>query len=318
MRLSIIIPVYQVKNTLKRCVDSVINQSFRDWQIILVDDASTDGSSDICDEYKSNNPRIQVIHLKENSGLSAARNAGLNKAKGEYITFIDSDDYIAPDTLKALMEELAIHPDYDILEYPVYEHFGSKEQRIRQFTKHEYSDVKEYWLEGRAYKHTYAWNKIYRHEILRGISFPEGKTFEDVATLPQILKQCNIVATTDVGLYYYCSNINGITHRATAQDLNNLLQPQLSIIKELYPSPSQRKFPPKMVKVFGDYYAQVLNILLDVTDRLQEGDYLQNIENSFPILPYRHTFKLKMLHLIGIKNLCTIHKLFRKIHKPRR
>lgn len=318
MKLTIIIPVYQVKNTLRRCVESVTSQGYRDWQLILVDDASTDGSDDICDDYSHNNSRIQAIHLKQNSGLSAARNAGLNKAKGEYVTFMDSDDYIAPDTLKSLMEELAIHPDYDILEYPVYEHFGSKEQRMLQFQKREYYDMKDYWLEGEAYRHTYAWNKIYRHDILRGIRFPEGKTFEDVATLPKILKQCNLVATTDVGLYYYCSNAKGITNNATSDDHNYLLQAHLNIIRCMYPSPSHRNFHKRLDEKFGNYYAHVLNILLVVTDTTKDGDVLAHIKEAFPILPYQQTFKLRLLHLIGLKNLCKIHRIFRKIHSPRR
>jgi glycosyltransferase involved in cell wall biosynthesis len=133
MKLSIVVPVYQVKSTLPRCLDSIIRQSFRDWQMILVDDASTDGSAQICDKYVRQERRIQVVHLKHNAGLSAARNAGIEKAKGDYITFIDSDDYIADDTLKLLMELLNIHPDYDILEYPVYEHFGSNQRHMLHF-----------------------------------------------------------------------------------------------------------------------------------------------------------------------------------------
>lgn len=317
MKLTIIIPVYQVKDTLRRCVDSVLRQDFRDWQLILVDDASTDGSGDICDEYRKDNQRIQVVHLSENSGLSAARNAGLDKAKGEYLTFIDSDDYIAPDTLKQLMEEIAIHPDYDILEYPVYEHFGSKEQRLLQFHKREYHDMKDYWLEGKAYRHTYAWNKIYRHDIFRGIRFPEGRTFEDVATLPHLLNKCNIIATTDVGLYYYCSNTNGITHTASVTDYGNLLDANLSVLNKLYPRPSHRNFPKRLDKDFADYYAHVLNVLLDVTDNSGKEDIDIKIK-AFPILPYRQTAKLKAMHLISLKNLCLLHRIFRKIHKPER
>lgn len=105
MRLSIIIPVYQTRNTLNRCVDSILTQDFRDWQMILVDDASTDGSAKICENYAKKEGRIQHVRLKRNSGLSVARNAGLAKAKGDYIMFVDSDDYLAPDTLKELMEQ---------------------------------------------------------------------------------------------------------------------------------------------------------------------------------------------------------------------
>lgn len=316
MKLSIIIPVYQVKNTLRRCVESVLNQSFRDWQILLIDDASTDGSSEICDELSYQNQRIQVIHLKQNSGLSAARNAGLKKAKGEYITFIDSDDFIANGTLKELMEEIVIHPDYDILEYPIYEHFGSQKQLLVQFSKHEYTDMKEYWLKGKAYKHTYAWNKIYRRELWIDIRFPEGKIFEDAFTLPQILKQCNIIATTDVGLYYYCHNASGITQKATAKDLTSLLETHVKIINELNIANTNNNLPKHLEVPFADYYAAVLNIMLDIHDYPKPIAPHNNLPPSaFPILPYKHTLKLKLLHLLGIKHLCQLHRIFHKVCK---
>lgn len=305
MKLSIVIPVYNVENTLRRCLDSVISQSYHDWQMILVDDASTDDSLNICKEYSKDNGHIQLIHLEKNSGLSVARNKGIGKAKGDYITFIDSDDYIAPNTLKELMEVIAIHPDYDILEYPVYEHFGGKGQRLLQFYKKEYSDMKVYWLAAKAYQHTYAWNKIYKRELFRGISYPSGKTFEDAWTLPQLLKKCNIVATTDAGLYYYCDNKKGLTRQATAEDLQSLLEANLSTINLL--SSSKEKLSKELDKDFGDYYSAVLNILLDVTDR--DGKVA-----DFPILPYKHTLKLKLLHIIGLNNLCRIHRLFRHSH----
>lgn len=305
MKLSIVIPVYNVEHTLRRCIDSVLSQNYRDWQMILVDDASTDGSAAICDEYGQDNGHITVIHLKSNHGLSEARNKGIAKTSGEYITFLDSDDYIAPGTLQPLMEYLAVHPDYDILEYPAYEYFGGKNQRKLKLYKKEYTDMKEYWLEGEAYRHCYACNKIYRRELFRGVSYPEGKTFEDVWTLPLLLKKCNIVATTDVGLYYYCYNPQGITQHAKAQDLVNLLNANLVVMKDLYPTRSKRNFKKRLDKPFADFYAYVLNILLDVTDRSQEMP-------DFPILPYQQTLKLKLLHILGLKNLCRLHRLFRK------
>ena len=112
MMVSIIIPVYNVKPYLKRCVESVLNQSYTDFESILVDDGSTDGSSVICDEYLERDPRIRVIH-KENGGLSDARNAGIKAAVGEYILFVDSDDFLNTDALDTLTKE--IRPGVDII-----------------------------------------------------------------------------------------------------------------------------------------------------------------------------------------------------------
>ena len=115
MKLSIIIPVYCVENTLDRCLESIVSQSYADFEIILVDDGSPDRSPALCDAWAEKDPRIHVIH-KENGGLSDARNAGIEMAQGEYLTFIDSDDYIEAGTLASVMDAVA---DNDIVEYPV-------------------------------------------------------------------------------------------------------------------------------------------------------------------------------------------------------
>ena len=106
MKLSVIIPVYNVADTLDRCLRSISEQSFRDMQIILVNDASTDGSDEICERWRNDDHRIQVISHKENLGLSEARNSGISKAKGEYITFVDSDDEVERLTYMMLFDIL--------------------------------------------------------------------------------------------------------------------------------------------------------------------------------------------------------------------
>lgn len=275
--------------------------------MILVDDASTDDSFKICKEYSSTSGHIQTIHLDKNQGLSATRNVGVRKAKGEYITFVDSDDYLAEGTLKGLMETLAIHPDYDFLEYPVYEHYGSKEQRILEFYKTEYTDMAEYWLVGKAYSHTYTWNKIYRRELFNGIDFPNGKTFEDVWILPKLLKHCHLVATTSVGMYYYCDNPKGITRNTKTEDLKSLLNAHLAVMRELHPTPTRKNFNERLTNDFANYYAAVFNILLDVSDNSHEIP-------AFPILPYKNTFKLRLLHIIGLKLTCQLHRIFHRSH----
>lgn len=109
MKLSIIIPVYRTQDTLERCLESILQQSFTDYEMILVDDGSDDGSPQLCDEYARKDARIRVIH-KENGGLSDARNAGIREARGEYITFVDSDDTMVDNTLENLIQEIQQHP----------------------------------------------------------------------------------------------------------------------------------------------------------------------------------------------------------------
>ena len=294
MKLSIIIPVYQVEQTLRRCIDSVLSQSFSDWEMILVDDGSTDESPKICDEYVKNYDKIHVIH-KQNRGLSDARNVGIEHAKGTYITFVDSDDYLGDDTLKKVMRLMEIHPEYDILEYPIYEHFTLMDNEHQLlFDNHEYTDIKEYWHEEKAYTHTYACNKIYRKELFRNVRFPVGKLFEDVYTFPLLLKEAKMVATTAQGMYFYPHNPDGITVNADGKALSDLLEAHLKILPEMPDA---------------DYYAHLLNIQLDVYE-------LTGNPPIIPILPYYSTLKLKLLHIIGIKRLCklskTLHSLMRR------
>lgn len=212
MQLSIIIPVYNVEDTLSRCVESVLSQSFTDYEVILVDDGATDGSPRLVDKYAEKDARIKAIH-QPNQGLSAARNTGIDRSTGKYLTFIDSDDFIETDTLSQLMSLLAQHPTWDMIEYSVMERYGSKQQNHLCLPNKVYSNMNEYWLTGKAYLHSYACNKVYKRELFDKVRFPKGKTFEDVFTLPKILKEATQVATISIGTYYYCFNDKGITQK---------------------------------------------------------------------------------------------------------
>ena len=125
MKLTIIIPVYKVEAYLDFCLKSIARQNVEDYEVILVDDGSPDRSGALCDAWVRKDGRFRVIHCPENRGLSAARNRGLDEAHGEYVTFVDSDDYISPHTLQANMELLALHPEADVLEYPVCVYHGT-------------------------------------------------------------------------------------------------------------------------------------------------------------------------------------------------
>lgn len=294
MKLSIIIPAYQAEATLKRCLDSVLSQSFRDIQVILVDDASTDGTHALMESYCALDHRVQMLTLQKNEGLSQARNHGLRKAHGEYVTFIDSDDALSKDTLQPLIEIFNVHPDYDFIEYPVYEHYGNiRKQHLLQFPRREYRRIEDYWLEGHAYLHTYACNKIYRTELFNGLVFPKDEKFEDVAMLPRLLGRCRLWATTNVGLYLYYDNPNGITANANGKALRQLLDNHLRIIPEICDA---------------EYYAHVLNIALDVYEST-------GIVTDMPNKPYTNTIKLRIKHLIGMKGLCQINKLVHRFYR---
>ena len=295
MELSIVIPIYNVERTLQRCIDSVLGQSFQDFEMILVDDGSKDNSSVMADEIAQSDSRISVIH-QSNQGLSAARNTGIKVAKGKYITFIDSDDFIAQDTYKGIIELLNAHPEHDILEFSVIERYGSKAQNTLILDDCVYQNKQEYWLKGQAYRHTYAWNKIYKRELFTNIEFPKGKNFEDAHTLPKLMAIAKTIATTSRGTYYYCWNNEGITANANGQDLTSLLEAHLEYIIN------------GNNDIDATYYAHILNIQLDVYEATRHAPVL-------PIRPFYSSFKLTLLHLLGIKRLCKLNTIFHKAIK---
>jgi len=147
VKLSIIIPVYCTAHTLDRCLQSIVGQSFRDFEVIVVDDGSPDDSAQLCDRWASEDARISVVH-QPNGGLSAARNAGIERARGEYITFVDSDDYIGDNTLGDVVARLG---DNDLVEYPLWRFYGATHQQLLSFADETYTNASDYWLQGKTY-----------------------------------------------------------------------------------------------------------------------------------------------------------------------
>lgn len=332
MKLSIIIPVYRTEDTLRRCVESILQQSFTDYEIILVDDESPDHCAKICDEYAQTDKRISVIH-KKNGGLSDARNAGIEQAKGDYITFIDSDDAIAEDTLLPLINELTTHPDIDILEYPVMERVGSKKEKLLSFQPKEYEDALSYWLEERAYNHTYAWNKIYRRNLFADIRFPKGKNFEDALTIPMLIGLVSLehsssqekslqpkIKVTNVGLYLYEWNSQGITASATYEDMLHLYIGHTLSLIYLFKKMKGRESEvlSKYRSSLEDFMVQILNILLDLYDLSGKYETTPPLISRVKWLKEQNSiqsYKLKLLNILGYHHLCKLHHLITIIRK---
>ena len=307
MKLSIIIPVYRVEATLNRCIESVVAQDYDDFELILVDDGSPDNCPKMCDDWAEKDSRIRVIH-KANGGLSDARNAGIEIAKGDYLTFIDSDDYIAEQTLAPLMQKLSDKSDIDILEYPVYVFYGSPKQHLLEFQGDKvYHDMEDYWYKGQAYQHSYAWNKIYRAALFQDVRFPKGIIFEDMHTLPQLLKKAKTVMTTSQGLYYYCMNDSGITATADGNALRMLLQPHAEIIRN-----SQRRD-----RDFQTYYLHVLNIQMDVYELTGDSPILPRLHLKPDYFNGIQKLKAITLNTLGINHICKINKTIHKLWRSR-
>ena len=178
-KVSVIIPVYNVREYLERCVASVVGQTYREIEIILVDDGSTDGSQNICDRWQGQDSRIIVIH-KKNGGLSDARNVALKYVKGEFIYYLDSDDYIDNNTIQLLLDEQK-RTDADIIISNFYYTYSDHEDIANSFYKEKtilnnYDSMKAL-VSGKL--ETFAWGKLIRTNIAKKHLFPKGKKFED-------------------------------------------------------------------------------------------------------------------------------------------
>lgn len=204
MEISVIVPVYNTEKYLKKCIDSIINQTVEVSEIILIDDGSTDGSYEICLHYADEYNNIQLIHT-ENRGVSAARNTAIKMAKGEYITFVDSDDWIDEDTIEILFELLqkenadmsAIMRKSDfVLDGTVA--VGKKEEMLL------------YLLNIKCIE---PWGKLYKRKLFDNIKYREGKTNEDLNILPDIVLECEKIVVNKIGKYNYRKRQNSIMEK---------------------------------------------------------------------------------------------------------
>ncbi len=218
--ISIIVPIYNVEKYLIRCIESIINQTYKTIEIILVDDGSTDNSSKICDEYKNKDKRIKVIH-KKNGGLSSARNVGLDIAKGKYIGFVDSDDYISPNMYEMMYNNL-IKTSGDII-ICNFSYFKKEPPSFTtEFNLKEYTNI-EAILELIKLKkrkiEDYAWNKLYKKELFKNIRYPERFLYEDIGTTYKLFNKSKKIVTIDCRLYAYYDNGNSITYNNNTQKI---------------------------------------------------------------------------------------------------
>ena len=215
--VSIIVPIYKVERYLKDCVNSIINQTYKNLEIILIDDGSPDNCGKICDEYAKKDNRIKVIH-KENGGLSSARNAGLDIATGEYISFIDSDDCVTYNFIEKLYR-LCVDNDADIAECDFLKFENAEELKYNKpemeiIEKYTSAEMQERMYFENSVRTVVVWNKLYKRHLYEKLRFPIGKINEDEFTTYKAFDKTNkkIIVSNDT-LYFYRYNSNSIMGR---------------------------------------------------------------------------------------------------------
>lgn len=220
--VSVIIPIYNVEDYLEKCLLSVVNQTYKKLEIILVDDGSQDKCYEICEKWKRKDSRITVIH-KENKGLSDARNVGIERAKGDYLSFVDSDDYISSDFIETMLNN-AIKNNADISCVNYQEYFINDKVNQNTF----FSDDRHIIIMDKfaAIKQilrvdgfgNYAWNKLYKKYLFDDVQYPVGKKMEDLGTTYKLIEKCNDRIVYDSRkLYFYLQRDNSILHSPNQQ-----------------------------------------------------------------------------------------------------
>lgn len=210
-KISVIVPVYNVDSSLRKCVSSIIRQDYSNLEIILIDDGSTDESGLICDSLAEQDIRIKVIH-KKNGGLSSARNDGLKIATGEYIQFIDSDDWIQEEMLTNLCDTLD-NTDADLAVCGIIITDGINNEPLQWFEENQVFTTQDA-LDQLIYNKkltSHAWNKLYKYEVIKDVPFPEGKLYEDIRMMHFVFEKCRKVAVVKERYYYYYQRSNSIT-----------------------------------------------------------------------------------------------------------
>ena len=301
-KISIIVPVYNVEKYLGKCIESILNQTFRDFELILVDDGSTDSSGKICDEYSLKDSRIKVIH-KENGGLSSARNTGLDIAKGEYIGFVDSDDWIEMDMYEILYKLIktsgkdmanigfsAIYEDRIEKWTDNKKIILNREESLIELLKHRYFG-------------NYIWANLYSKKIFKNIRFTEKIKFEDIDIMYKLLNNSNGIVSQGISKYNYIqrkdSTIDEFFSKKYMEDFNiqKIYFSREIWFKENYPQ-IYKKYNEYLYNkkiFFLSYDLLVHQIIKKSTNK--EIDKIINILN----IHFKENLKLKIGKLIKIR-----------------
>lgn len=296
--ISIIVPVYMVEEFLPKCIDSIINQTYKNIEIILVDDGSEDNCPILCDEYAAKDERIIVIH-QENVGLSGARNKGLEIAKGEYVCFVDSDDYIDEEFIESLYDAIKkTNSDISMcFYYDVYKEVEKKyfppSKRIIVF-----NNIK-IMKKMTKVQYIVTWNKMYKTSLFNDVRFPLGKIHEDVFTTYKLMFNSKRICVLKKQLYGYRFNEKGIAHAdynlRHLQELEGIQsainfferKKEASIFIKFYLS--QAIFHLNELNKNRDKYKEEITSIISKTDFFVSSDYLNFIDRKKYAFFVKHT-----------------------------
>ena len=318
--ISIIVPVYNVEKYLNKCIDSIINQTYKNIEIILVDDGSTDNSGKICDEYLLRDSRIKVIH-KNNGGLSSARNEGINISSGEYIGFVYSDDWVEPNMYEEMYKKI-LYSNADIVDCGYWKEYENKS--IKYISANEVKFCGENLLQ-KCYLSNLVQpevcRKLYKRYIFNNVKFPLNKYYEDAFIFIPTLNIIRLFIIIPSALYHYRQRKGGITKK-------NFNKKHLDIL-ELHENEYQfikRNMPECIEKAKSNIILGMKELLFKILDSRTNAfdNYIYKIQNkirkNFYFIISSSMFNLKekislILIVISLKNFYYFTKIKRKKEK---
>lgn len=305
IKLSFIVPIYNVEPYLRKCVDSLLAQDYSDYEIILVDDGSPDGCPKICDEYAAAHENIRAVH-RENGGLSAARNSGIKVAKGEYICFLDSDDYWEPNVLSGLMAQIE-RDKLDVLRFK-YQNVNERYEVYNPYKSDPYkgNDYSEVPTDGVSFLNSrfgtacYAVMFILRRELLKDCLFTEGIYFEDTDWTPRMLTKANRVASADTIVYNYLIRQGSITQAIDNSKKKKVLDDKIRLIATMQQQAINLRKSGRYNRWYRDMISDtVVSIIgmLSVEFYAEKDAYMEQLKllNIYPLAP--KTLKARLINL---------------------
>jgi len=309
-KLTVMIPVYNVENYLAKCLDSVIYPELENYEIVLVNDGSTDSSGDICNDYQSKNPSLIRVITTPNGGLGAARDVGINNSKGAYSLFLDSDDYLAPNAIPEIMETLSLDYDMCIFDVRTVNEEGKQVRYVHGCQKEGFLTLEEF--PELLFEQPSAWNKIYRRSLFteNRIYYPGRVWYEDMYVTPWLYIKCQKIYSVHKSWHNYLMRAGSITNnKNTSRNLEII--DAVNAMLNAYKSEGLYEKYKKQLE-YSAFYNQVLTSITrvnladwksDVQDKLMEDylgkfpDYLEN--------PYLNEMppKYKLIHFLIRKKL---------------
>lgn len=280
--LSVIVPVYNVRPYLQECVDSILGQTYKNLELILVDDGSNDGSESLCDDIAKADSRVVVVH-QCNSGQAAARNAALDICKGEYLSFIDSDDTISPPNLyESALQQLSATDNAGFIQFP-FQKDGVLYNYSYDSTVTDTARMYDMWINGKKITN-YLCDKIWRRSLFDGLRITQGMIFEDRHIFVDLLNRCSSVMLTSHGQYFYRTHPSQTTQRKRdLYFLKSMLTADLHILDVM---------PRKLNRLRRTVQARMFSTFIELDAQVQDNDTARAVSGR---IEWKSISSLRML-----------------------